>query len=257
MAFGLTYHQLKALDPCEDGLKTARKALGGARKWNGNLVTAGAARDAGVSLDDILWATKKIARSDKQVARRLRHFSADCAARVLHLFEDERPNDERPRKAIEVSRAFADGQAGDAAWDAAGDAAGDAARAAAGDAAGDAAWGAARAAAGDAAWAAAWDAARAAAGDAAWDAARAAAGAAAGAAARGAARAGAWDAARAAAWDAAWGAARAAAGDAAWAAARAAAWDAEKAWQFDRLIEWLSDEEPEPLELPKKVEAGQ
>ena len=91
------------------------------------------------------------------------------------------------------------------------------------DAARDAAWAAARvaarAAAGDAAWAAAW----AAAGDAAWAAAGAAAG----------------DAARAAAGDAA----RAAAGD--------AARDAESAWQFDRLVLWLSDDEPEVLALPE------
>ncbi len=44
---------------------------------------------------------------------------------------------------------------------------------------------------------------------------------------------------------------------AAWAAARAAAWDAvgaardaEKAWQFDRLIAWFSDEEPADWPLP-------
>jgi hypothetical protein len=99
---------------------------------------------------------------------------------------------------------------------------------------GDAARAAARAAAWDAARAAAWDAARAAA----WDAARAAA------------RAAAWAAARAAAGDAAW----AAAWDAAWAAARAA----EKQWQFDRLILWLSDSEPTDWPLPEleKVEAA-
>jgi len=79
-------------------------------------------------------------------------------------------------------------------------------------------------------------AARAAVGDAAWAAAWAAAG----------------DAARAAAWAAAGDAARAAAWDAAWAAARAAAWAAEEQFQFDRLILWLSDDEPTPLRLPAK-----
>ncbi len=69
-------------------------------------------------------------------------------------------------------------------------------------------------------------------------------GAAARAAAWAAARAAAWAAARAAAWDAA----RAAAGDAA--AAWDAAWDAEAAWQFDRFIAWLSDEEPADWPLP-------
>ena len=92
--------------------------------------------------------------------------------------------------------------------------------------------GAARSDAAGAAWAAARDAAAAA-----WAA----------AAARAAARAAAWDAARAA-----WAAARdAAAAAAAWDAAfaRAAAWDAEQQWQFDRLVLWLSEDEPEPFEF--------
>ena len=94
-----------------------------------------------------------------------RLFAADCAERVLHLFERERPDDDRPRKAIEVARktnATVQERA----------AARDAARAAARAAAGDAAWAAAGAtawaAARTAAWAAARAAAWAAAGDAAW-----------------------------------------------------------------------------------------
>ena len=101
-------------------------------------------------------------------------FAADCAERVLPIFEREYPRDTRPRAAIAAARQWARGEIGDASRAAARDAAWDAAGAAAGDAAG--------AAAGDAAGAAAWDAAgaaaRAAAGDAAGDAARAAAGAA-------------------------------------------------------------------------------
>ena len=98
----------------------------------------------------------------------LRLFACDVAEDALDIFEDEYPNDTRPRNAIEVSRRFANGDATRRELTAAGDAA----RAAARDAAGDAAW----AAAGDAAWAAARDAAWAAAGDAARDAAWAAAG---------------------------------------------------------------------------------
>jgi hypothetical protein len=103
---------------------------------------------------------------DERIARL---FAADCAERVLPIFERERPNDDGPRKAIEAARAFARGEI-------------DRQQLAA-------AWAAAWAAAGDAAWAAAWAAARAAAWAAAGDAARAAAWAAAWAAARPAARA--------------------------------------------------------------------
>ena len=87
--------------------------------------------------------------------------------------------------------------------------------------------------------AAAWAAARAAARDATWDPARAVAGAAAGAAARAAT----WAAARAAAWDAA--------RYAAWDVARDVARSAECEWQFDRLVLWFSEDEPEMLPLPE------
>jgi hypothetical protein len=102
--------------------------------------------------------------------RTARLFAADCAEHVLPLFERHYPNDDRPRKAVEASRAFARGEidrtALAAARDAARAAAWDAARAAARDAARAAARDAARAAAWAAAWDAAWDAARAAARDA-------------------------------------------------------------------------------------------
>ncbi len=95
------------------------------------------------------------------VARELRLFAADCAERVLPIFERNHPDDDRPRKAIEAARAYARGEITIKRLDAA--------RAAAEDAAEDAAWAAAR----DAARGAARDAARAA-----WDAARVARGAA-------------------------------------------------------------------------------
>jgi hypothetical protein len=36
-------------------------------------------------------------------------WAADCAERALHLFEGARPDDRRPRKAIELARAWARG----------------------------------------------------------------------------------------------------------------------------------------------------
>jgi len=125
---------------------------------------------------DCIWAlcaTVKHPEGD----RAMRLMAADFAEAVLPIFEREYPDDDRPRKAIQAARYFANGkiteQERDAAWDAAG---------AAGAAAGAAAWaaaGAARDVAWDTAGAAAWAAARAAAGAAGWAAARAAAGAAA------------------------------------------------------------------------------
>jgi hypothetical protein len=85
----------------------------------------------------------------------LRLFGADCAERVLPIFLKVLPNDDRPAKAIQAARDYANGKidatAGSAAWSAAQAAALDAAGDAAGAAAGAAAWSAAGAAAGYAA----------------------------------------------------------------------------------------------------------
>lgn len=179
MAPGLSYDDLKALGPCTDSMKRVANLMGGARKWNGRKVTAEQARAAGATFDDIVWAASAVARTDKDAERRLRLWAADCAARVLHIYEHDHADD-RPRGAIIAARQYARGEISAAAM--------------------------------DAAWAAAWDAA--------------------------------WAAARAAAWAAAragWAAAR---------AARAAARAAEQAWQYDRLIMWLSDAEPDEWPLP-------
>jgi hypothetical protein len=149
---------------------------------------------------DTIWALRAVEDYDKEIHL----MAADFAESVLHIFEEKYPEDNRPRKAINAARDFANGLITAEQLDAAEAAAWDA-RAAAGDAAeavraaravwttaGDAAWAAAEAAARAASEAAARDAARAA-----WAVAGAVAGAAAGAA-RDATRAAAWDATRAA-----------------------------------------------------------
>lgn len=101
----------------------------------------------------IVLADKTVVRRARLVRqlpwdeRTARMFAADCAERVLHLFERDYPDDKRPREAIAAARACANGEIGAAALAAAG--------AAAWAAAGDAAWAAAWAAAGAAARAAA------------------------------------------------------------------------------------------------------
>jgi len=172
----LTYAQFKALDPCEESRNRVVELLGGARTWGDNGVTAAQAKEAGCTLDDLVWAASALARRDKDVERRLRLWMADCAAHVLHIYE-QLGTSEAPRNAIIANRRFARGEI-DAS-----------------------------------------------------------------------ARAAAMDAARAAAWAAAWDAEDAAAR----AAARAAAWDAEEAWQLDRLVAWMSDDEPDDWPLPDRA----
>lgn len=199
----LTYDGLIALSPCKEELRRVVRKLGGPKKWNGKQITAARAREAGVSFDNILWTASALARGDQDIERRLRLWMADCAARVLHIYEKTEPS-EAPRKAIIAARQYARGEIGaDARAEAWGEAF---------DAACDADWASARVAA----WAA-----------------------------KGAA---AWAVAEGAAWVTAGAVARDAARVAAWAAARAA----EKDWQFNRLIERLSDNEPEDWPLPER-----
>ena len=161
-----TLKEIRAASPCSDGWTKLLKHLG-KDKADDTTVTLLTVLDSN-GLDDALWVLDNVIQNRRIISL----FSADCADRVLPIFEAERPDDSRPRDAIAVARdhnATEDDRA----------AAGDAARAAAGDAARAAAWAVARAAA----WAAAGDAARDAAGDAARAVARAVAGAAAWAAA--------------------------------------------------------------------------
>ena len=49
-------------------------------------------------------------RLDDQDHRLLMLWSADCAEHVLHYFEENCPEDDRPRKALEAGRAWASGE---------------------------------------------------------------------------------------------------------------------------------------------------
>ncbi len=162
------------LVPCSNGLHLCRP--GDLVSWLGPTVWLAEAGKERIEQADkvVVRRARLLSRCEAWNDRTARLFAADCAERVLTLFERERPDDSRPRDAIAAARAFANDEidagaraaAGAAAWAAARAAAWDAAGAAAWAAAWDAAWDAARAAARDAAGAAAWDAARAAARDA-------------------------------------------------------------------------------------------
>ena len=205
---GLTIKQINAFKPCSENGRRVRKLLRAYNPDKDAIYTAADAKAAGCTLNEVIWIVSVAARKDPALGRKIRLWSADCAARVLHIYEKDYPNDNRPRNAIQATRDFANGLI-DAA-----DARAHAARA-------DAVWAAAARDAAAAVWAA----------DAVWAAAAAVWAAAAALIAA--------DAAHAA--DAVWAAAHAA--DAAWAAA--AARDAEEEWQFDRICQWLSNNEPE------------
>ncbi len=67
------------------------------------------------------WGERKDAIKESGVDARL--LACDYAERVLHVFEEEHPGDDRPREAIRVTRAFVAGEASYAAYAAASSAA--------------------------------------------------------------------------------------------------------------------------------------
>lgn len=109
--FSFNLDQLKALKPCPsswtriEGLLTATALT----QWN-----AKEAREAGCTFLDIRWVASRIAYENPIIARRYRHWMADCAASILPYFEEKEPNDSRPRMAIEAARSYADGKLSDA-----------------------------------------------------------------------------------------------------------------------------------------------
>ncbi len=190
-----TLNEIKKCNPCKDGWEKLLNYLGKTKVDDEPLSFITILESNGIG--DAIWSLRTHHNQNL-----VRVFAGRCAEHVLHIYESKYPNDDRPRKAVEVALR--------------GDTDDDAATAAAYDAAATAA---AAAAAYDAAYATA----------AAYDAAATAAAAAATAAA--------YDAATAAAYDAA---ATAAAAAAAYDAADAA-YDVEREWQADLFIEMFKE----------------
>ena len=137
---------------CKERYRFLAKALGGIKAYGVNTpITLLQILDIN-GLDDALWALRACPDADT-FARLL---ACDYAEHVLRIFETQYPDDDRPRKAIAVSRRYARGEATDAelsaARTAAETAASDAASNAAGTAARTAAWATARTAARYAVW---------------------------------------------------------------------------------------------------------
>jgi len=148
-----TLNLIRLCQPCEESWKTLLTFLNKTEADHEELSIRTILDACGVS--DAIWALRAVDGHDKEI----RLFACDCAESVLHIFESEYPNDNRPKMVIETARRYANGQAtkqelnvdGSAAWNAAWNAAWSAAK----DAASSAAWSAS-----DAAWSAAGNAAR-------------------------------------------------------------------------------------------------
>jgi len=158
-----TLNRIKEHSPCSEGWSKLLTYLNKTEADNEPLDLLTILESNGV--EDCLWAFKCTDNHNSIY----RHIAADFAESVLHIYESDYPNDNRPRLAIQAARDYDDGKIDDAAR------AARAARSAARSAASDAAWAAwaalaalaaARDVARDVAWVArvardvAWDAAR-------------------------------------------------------------------------------------------------
>jgi hypothetical protein len=107
------------LVPCENGLHLCRAEH--LVLWLGPTIWRAEYDGEMVDLDDkvVVRRARVTERIDAWNERTARLFAADCAERVLSLFESVYPGDDRPRAAIQAARDFADGRIDAAALDAA------------------------------------------------------------------------------------------------------------------------------------------
>ena len=119
-----TLNKIKSHSPCEDGWKKLLNHLGKIVADDEVLELRTILESNGIN--DTIWAFRAVDGKDKEI----RLFAADCADMVLPIYEKQHPNDDRPRKAIQAARDYANGlisveELGDArdaalatAWDA-------------------------------------------------------------------------------------------------------------------------------------------
>jgi len=105
---------------CESRYKKMAKYLGGVRKYGLNTPVALDKILEVCGFDDALWVLRCTTENSDRFNRLL---ACRFAEEVLPIYEKEYPKDKRPRRAIEVTRLYANGRATDkelaAAWAAA------------------------------------------------------------------------------------------------------------------------------------------
>lgn len=103
-----TFKQLHDANACKYRYRHLAKALGGINKYGRTKPINLLSILEHNGLDDFFWALR--ITEDYQI---LRAMAADFAESVLPIFERQHPDDGRPRKAIEVARKYAHGEATD------------------------------------------------------------------------------------------------------------------------------------------------
>ena len=105
MKLTTTLNKIRACSPCASGWRKLVNHLGEDFDPNAeiNLLTVLESNDVA----DMLWTLRATDQDSKRVASQL---AIEFAEQALPIFEKRRPNDERPRKAIQAARDYLDGK---------------------------------------------------------------------------------------------------------------------------------------------------
>jgi hypothetical protein len=103
-----TFARAKEANACIESYRKFAKFKGGVTKWGKDTPFPLSEVLEVCGLNDALWALRIVI---EPADREMRLFACDCAKRVLPIFEEEYPEDNRPRRAIETARRFALGKA--------------------------------------------------------------------------------------------------------------------------------------------------
>jgi hypothetical protein len=101
-----TLNKIKAHSPCKNVWDKLLNHLGKTQADDEPLSIATIIQSNGIK--DAVWALCAVEVKEKEI----RLFAADCAESVLHIYEEQYPNDDRPRKAIQAARDYANGVIG-------------------------------------------------------------------------------------------------------------------------------------------------
>ena len=124
MNLNTTFRLLREADVYESRYRILARALGGIRKYGADTPIPLLKILHQIDLGDALWGLRCTIEDSEKFSRLL---AADFAEHVLPIFEKEYPNDDRPRRAIQAARDYAEGKidiyqlddAAEAAWEAA------------------------------------------------------------------------------------------------------------------------------------------
>ena len=105
MKLTTTLNKIRACSPCASGWRTLVKHLGEDFDPDAEINLLTILESNGVA--DTLWTLRATDQDSKRIASQL---AMRFAEQALPIFEKRRPNDERPRKAIQAARDYLDGK---------------------------------------------------------------------------------------------------------------------------------------------------